>query len=235
MMSTFALLAVLGNAALAGDDKALEEALDRFKKAYANPSAAARAAAVSELGKTQHEKIVSRLAGFLTSDAPPVRRAAALGLGDFKDYKRLAAPMLMSAIAPNQKEVDVVEAIFQGLGKLDDETTLPTIHRYFEDKNAKIASAALLAAGEIRHVSSVEPILALMKDYEKIEERSKNGGGGGVGVGVPGGGDDPRTKLAKDVLPSTLKAMQAIAKEKYTTTKEWSIWWNKYKATFKTE
>jgi hypothetical protein len=232
-MSTLAWLALFGSAALAGDDKALEEALDRFKKAYANPSAAARAAAVSELSKTQHEKIVARLAGFLTSDAPPVRRAAALGLGDFKDYKKMAAPMLMSAIAPNQKEVDVVEAIFQGLGKLDDETTLPTIHRYFEDKHAKIASAALLAAGEIRHVSSVDPILALMKDYEKIEERSK-GGGGGVG-GLPGGGEDPRTKLAKDVLPATIKAMQAIAKEKYTTTKEWNIWWNKYKATFKTD
>ena len=40
-------------------------------------------------------------------------------------------------------------------------------------------------------------------------------------------------KLAKDVLPITVKAMQKISGEKWTTVKEWEIWWSKHKATFK--
>jgi hypothetical protein len=129
-----------------------------------------------------------------------------------------------------------MEAIFKGLGKLDDEAALGTIHNYFDDKEEIIAKAAILSAGEIRAVSSMDPLIALMKKYEKIEEQAKKGGGGGGGYGginVPNGGDDPKLKLAKDVLPTIIKGLQMVAQEKWATPKEWEIWWNKNKATFK--
>jgi hypothetical protein len=65
------------------------------------------------------------------------------------------------------------------------------------------------------------------------QERGQEGGGGSYGVNVPVGGDDPKGKLAKDVLPTIIKGLQKIANEKWATTKEWEIWWNKNKATFK--
>ncbi len=224
-------------AAFAGDEKELEEALDRFKKGMSNPSGPARAAAVAELAKTPHEKTAARLGNLLGADVPAVRKAAAQGLGGFKDYKKVAVPMLIGSIGPNIKEPEVVEAIFQGLGELNDESALFTAHRYFEDKEAKIASAALLAAGKIagshKIPGTVDLILDLMKKYDKID--SQKDGGGAYGTNIPGGGDDPKRKLAKDVLPNVIKAMQIVAKEKYTTYKEWQIWWNKYKPTFKPE
>jgi HEAT repeat protein len=128
-----------------------------------------------------------------------------------------------------------MEAIFKGLGKLDDEAALSTIHNYFDDKDKDVAKAAILSAGEIRAVSSMDPLIALMKKYEKLEEQAKKSGGGGGygGINVPNGGADPKLQLAKDVLPTIIKGLQMIAQEKWATTKEWEIWWNKNKATFK--
>lgn len=222
--------------AWAGDDKETEEALAKFKKGMSNSSAPARATAVTELAATKTEKIASTLGGLLGADTEPVRKAAALGLGGFTDFKKKVTPMLLAGLNANQGEPKVQEAIFQALGKLDDDTALSTIHSYFEDKDATVASAALMSAAEIRNVSSVDLIINVMKKYEKINDQAKNGGAGTGGYGgynVPGGGDDPKSKLAKEVLPATVKAMQKISGEKWATAKEWQIWWSKHKATFK--
>jgi HEAT repeat protein len=238
MSKSLLILAFLGSAfapAWAGDD-AVDEALKKFKKDMATPSAPARASAVTELANTKSEKTAAALGALLGQDTEPVRKAAALGLGGFSDYKKKAVPILLAGLSVNASEPKVMEAIFQALGKLDDDSALPTIHRYFEDKDAVTASAALMAAAEIRSVTSVDLIIELMKKYEKIEAASKNGGGGGYGLNIPGGnGSDPKVKLAKDVLPATVKAMQKISGDKWTTTKEWEIWWSKHKATFKIE
>ena len=213
------------------DDKAAEDALDRFRQAYRNPSAPARAAAVSELGRTPHDKTLVQLVGILSGEVPIVKAAAARALGGFADHKRKAVPILLASLGPNGKETDVQVAIFEALGKLDDENALRVIHRHFEDKDGKVAAAALMAAGEIRTVSSIDLILKEMEECEKINKQSSGGGG----PGVPGGGSDPRKDRAKVVLPASIKAMQAISKEKWTTPEEWRIWWSRRRATFKLE
>ena len=223
--------------AWAGDDKEVEDALHAFKKGMSNPSAPARASAVAELANTKAEKIALTLGNLLLGDAEPVRIAAADGLGGFRDYKKVATPMLVAALGPNAKESKVLEAIFRGLGKLGDDTALSTIHKYFDDKEALVANAALMSAADIRSVSSIDLIIDLMKKYEKIENQASKGGGYGVpGVNVPGGaGNDPKLMLAKAVRPTLIKAMQTITREKWTTVKEWEIWWSRYKATFKVD
>jgi HEAT repeat protein len=201
----------------------------------ANPSAPARAAAAADLARTPFEKGALALGNLLGSDADAVRIAAAEGLGNFKDFKKVATPMLLAGLNANAKDPKVQEAIFKGLGKLDDDAALSTIHQYFDDKDATVAKAAILSAAEIRSASSMDPLIALMKKYEKIEEQAKKSGGGGGygGINVPNGGDDPKLKLAKDVLPTIIKGLQMVAQEKWATPKEWEIWWNKNKATFK--
>jgi HEAT repeat protein len=222
--------------ARAGDDPSVEEALKKFKKDIRKPEANDRASAVSELAETKSEKTASALGGLLGQDVEPVRKAAAAGLGGFSDYKKKVVPLLLAGLSVNASEPKVMESIFQALGKLDDDSALPTIHRYFEDKEAVTAGAALMSAAEIRNVSSVSLIIELMKKYEKIEAASKSGNNGGYSLGIPGGGDkDPKTTLAKDVLPMTIKAMQKISGEKWATAKEWELWWSKHKATFKIE
>jgi HEAT repeat protein len=216
--------------ARADDNKEVEESLIRFKKGMANPSAPARAAAVADLARTPSEKAAVAIGSLLGSEADAVKIAAGEGLGNFTDYKKVVTPLLLAGLNSNAKEFKVLEAIFKGLGKLGDPESLKTIHGYFDDKEADVAKAALMSAAEIRNVSSIDLMISLMKKYEKIDEQAKKSSGG---YGVPYGGTDPKQKLAKDVLPTIIKALQTITHEKWATTKEWEIWWNKYKATFK--
>lgn len=218
-------------AALAGDKEA-DEALARFKTSYASPNAVARSAAVSELARTQHEKILARLAGILGSEAKEVKAAAAKGLGGFKDFKKQALGVLAASIAPNEKEPEVQAAIYEALGVLDDPAALPALHKGFEDKDGKVAAAAILAAAAIASAVSVDAILKEFEDAEKINKQP--GGGGGVpGVNIPGGGAASPAKVrAKDVAKACNKAMQIVSKEKYTTLPEWKIWWSRKRATF---
>ena len=231
------LNAIILLALAVGDDKAADEALERFNTAMNGASAASRAWAVTELSRTPHEKTLVRLAAILASEEMPVRIAAAKGIGNFTDYRKKAAPVLLDALnGTNKDTVDLAIAIYDGLGKLGDPSTLGTIHPHFDDKDAKVAKAALLAAGDIKQSQSIDPIIELMKRYEKITGQDKNSkkaknDGGGV-VSLPGGGDDPQKKLAQDVLPTTIKALTALTKEKWTTSQEWIIWWGKHKGDF---
>ncbi len=211
-------------ASLAADDKEVDAAIERFKASYRNESATARSLAVAELCKTPHERTLARVAPMLTGEVKDVRIAAAKGLGGFVDYKKQVMPILIGSIAPNDKEPDVVAAIFEGLGILKDENSLPTIHKFFEDKDSKIANAAIAAAGAIRHVSSIDPIIELVKEYEKNAKAVSAGGAAGLPAA-----DDKKKKLAQAVLPATVKAMKAITKEKWSTTGEWVIWWGRRK------
>lgn len=232
-IATLGLLAALVSPAWAGDTKEEQEALKAFNKAMQNPSPAARASACADLARTPFDKAAITLGNVLNTEADTVRIAAAEALGGFKEYKKIATPLLLAGLNANAKEPKVVEAIFKGLGKLGDESALPTIHNYFDDKDAAIANASILSAGAIGKVASMDPLMALLKKYEKIDEQAKKGGGGGYGVNVPYAGDDPKSKLAKDVLPTIIKGLQMIANEKWATAKEWEIWWNRNKATFK--
>lgn len=222
--------------AWAGDDKEVDEAMDKFKKGMANPSAPSRASAVTELAAVKSETTAKKLGQFLMIDAEPVRKAAAAGLAGFTDYKKIVTPMLLAGLNVNygQKEYKVVEAICQALGKLDDHIALSTLHRFFEDKDPVVACAAIAAAAEIRHISSIDLLIEVMKKYEKIIDNSKSAPAG-YGVNIPNGGTDPKVVLAKAVAPVLIKGMQTISGDKWTTAKEWEIWWSKRKATFKIE
>lgn len=214
------------------DDKAADEALARFKTSYASPTPVARAAAVAELARTQHEKILARLAGILGSEAKEVKAAAARGLGGFSEFKKQALGILGASIAPNEKEPEVQAAIYEALGKLDDAGALPALHKGFEDKDGKVASAAILAAAAIRQSASVDLILKEFEDADKINKQPA-GGGSVPGFSVPGGGGtDPAKARAKEVAKACNKAMQLISKEKYTTLPEWKIWWSRRRAAF---
>jgi hypothetical protein len=215
------------------EDAAVKEALERFKQAMKGATPAAQAAAIQELSRTPHELTLKKIVPFLVDGAKQARCAAGAGLGNFTDYKKLATPMLLNALSagPNLKEPDVLAAIYEGLGKLADPISFDTIHtRGFRHEQVNVAKAALAAAGTMRQKESMEPLIDLLKDIDKWIAK-KQAGPYRDAKGTPGDEGQAKTRL-EDIQKAVIKAIQDITKEKWTTTKEWQIWWDKHKANF---
>ncbi len=218
------------------DDKAAEEALERFRAEYKG-AAADRSAAVTALANTQHDKTLSRLGNILMGDPESsVRCVAARGIGTWKENKQKAAATLLNGLAANARITEVQVEIFKALGELGEAVAVPIVHASFKDKDSKVAKAAIECAGEIRSRDSIKPLI----DYlEVMERRRDSGGGGGVGGfgglpgGVGGGGDDPQVRRARELIPAINKSLQSITLERWSNPKDWEIWWKRNEATFK--
>lgn len=221
------------------DDKAVDEALDAFKTAMKSTSEADRVTAVNELAKVPHAKTLARLAALLNSEPPTVKIAAARGIAGFSALKAKASQVLIAAMGPNAKETNVLVALYEGLGKLDDPSSVSTIHRGFEEKEVVLVKAALQAAGAMGNPASIEPLIALLAKLEKILKAA--GGGVDVTAPVPGGGggtvtvrgDENGPKRAQELIPAINKALNEITRESNGSSETWSAWWAKHKSTFK--
>jgi len=226
------LHAALMLALLCQDDQAVKDALERFKQGMKANTAAGQAAAVTELSKTPHEKTFPKVAAFVMDGPKELRIAAAEGLGNFVDYKKLATPTLMQALnAPaNQKDIEVQAAIYKGLGKLADPTSLDTVHKGFRQEQMKPATAAIACAGAMRQKESMDALVALMNDCQKW---LKNKQSGPYKDDKGQNGDDNAIKTRVETIQKeVIKAFQAITKEKWTTAQEWDLWWMKHKGNF---
>src|SRR6185295_144266 len=148
-------------------------------------SEADRVAAVNELAKVHHAKTLARLSALLSSDGPSVRLAAAKGIAGFADLKKPAASALSGAMAPNARETTVHAGLYEALGKLEEPSSVPVLHRGFEEKETVVAKAAVAAAGQVGSASSIDPLIALLTRQEKVQ---KAGSGGGVDFTTPGTG-----------------------------------------------
>jgi hypothetical protein len=126
------------------------------------------------------------------------------------------------------------------LGKLEEPTSLPTLHRGFDEKEISVAKAAVLATGQVGSAASIDPLIALLAKLEKIQKA----GGGGVDFSTPGTGgatgqnftvrsDDSPAKRAQELIPAINKALNEITHESNGSLETWSAWWAKNKATFK--
>ncbi|HUR38547.1 MAG TPA: HEAT repeat domain-containing protein, partial [Planctomycetota bacterium] len=149
------------------DKAAVDEALKRFSKAFANPSPGARATAVLELSKTLHDKTLNRILPLVVSDVTEVRVAAAKALAEFGDWKKLVTPSLMAALKPNEKDLKVQEAIYITLGKLQDPVAISTVHGNFREPDVRVAKYAIGCAGSMRQKESMDALLELQKDVQK--------------------------------------------------------------------
>jgi hypothetical protein len=168
-----------------------------------------------------------------------VKIAAIRGISGFSALKAKASQVLIAAMGPNAKETNILVAIYEGLGKLDDPSALPTIHRGFEEKDVVLVKAALSAAGAMGNRESIEPLIALLTKLEKVQKSS--GGGVDVTAPVPGGGggsvtvrsNEDAPKRAQELIPLVNKALNEITRESNGSAETWNAWWAKHKATFK--
>ena len=210
----------------AQNDQAVADALTKFKAEYRGPSPTARAAAVTQLCLTPHEKTFSRLAPLLMAEVKEVRLAAIKGVSSFKDLKKKVTPALLQTLSATSKEPDVSAAILAALGKLEDETALPAIAARFRKEHITVAKAAVLAAGAIGKGDALRLLHELSQDIQKWE---KAGSGGGyyddAGVGEAAAQTARITALKAELI----KAFQILSKEEWTTLQEWEVWHRRHK------
>jgi HEAT repeat protein len=225
-----ALLALILLVQAADDKAAVDEAIKKFAKAFSNPSASARAAAVTELSGTQHDKTLNRILPLLSSDVTDVRVNAAEALAKFGDWKKIVTPALMDAVKFNLKDSKVEAAIFKTLGKLADPIALPIVHGNFKEPDFRIASAAVACAGDMRQKESMDALLELQKEVQTWLKHKQSGPYRDE-KGQQGNEGD-FTKRLNELQKEIIKAYQTITKEKWATANEWEIWWGKKKATF---
>lgn len=224
----FLVLATTASAQV--DEKAVEEAVGRFKKGMANPNASARASAIAELSRTPHDKTFKIIAPYLTSDVKDVRKSAAKGMALFGDWKKVAIPTLIGALQPNKKEPEVQVEIFGALGKLADPTSLPAVHAAFKEDDVRVARAAIACAGDMRIRESIDALLDLQKEIQKW---LKNNQGGPYRDERGQKGDDNACRgRLESIQAEILKAFKEITLERWASAPEWEIWWSKKKATF---
>ena len=155
------------------DDAAATTALETFNKTWSKDKTSdGRAAGVTDLAKTPHEKVCSKLSSLLTSEDKMVRLAAAPGLGTFTstpELKKSAGKALCNGLTAgaNSNDPDVKIAILTALGALNDETTANKVKDHFDDKDNKVALAAVTAAGLIKSKALVEPLIEVLKECEQ--------------------------------------------------------------------
>ncbi len=213
------------------------EALKKFDAAYKSKDAAARAAAVTELAKTDHEKVLAKLAKLLAVDAKEVRLAAAAGLGivrETQDHNKKEITALTKGIVPNHAEREVVLAIVVSLDKFSDGLGLSILHQHFPSPDIPVAKTAVEAAGELRKKESISVLIAFAKWLDAAARDATNVGPGGrvvTGGGLPGvggtAGDPEAPKRARTLSPVVTKTLESLTKKSFKTPAEWEAWWKR--------
>lgn len=225
-----ALLALVLLFQAADDKAAVDAAIKNFNKSVANPSPDARASAILELSKTLHDRTLKAIMPYLNQDVSKVRQSAAKALADFGDWKKIVTPTLAAALQSNEKDPLVQVAILEAIGKLKDPASLNTVHGNFRDADARVAKAAIGAAGTMRHKESMDALVEVQKDVQKWI-KNKQAGPYRDDKGQPGD-EAAATGRLNDIQKTIIKAFQDITREKWATANEWEIWWGKKKATF---
>ena len=223
-MTLVALALMMGLA----DDKEADEAIHTFRLAMKSPEVTVRVAAVGELGKCKHEKVVKVLALCLIVDDKAVRIQAAGALGRIEVKKPQVCGLLSDALETNAKLPEVQTALLAALTDLREEAALSPAYRYMDDKNAKVAESAIDIMGVVRSRGSIEPLIKLMKKLVHSGEGYNSGDGN---LDVPA--DEQLRQRARQLQSAAGKALQSITGEKWNTVQEWEAWWKRNAATFK--
>ena len=103
------------------------------------------------------------------------------------------------------------------------------IHAGFRDPQIRVAKAALTAAGLYRAKESLDVLFDLMTEVQTWLK--KNQGGGYIDGAGPGENAARKARL-EDLNKAIIATFQAITKEKWTTVKEWEVWYRRFRPDF---
>ena len=232
------MLTVVFALACSFQDDDVASAIAKFKADMAKAKGPAdQSTAFYELGRTQDEKTLAILTPYVTGPEG-LRKPAIFALSGFYEHQKKVVPILLKSLQVNQTDSIAVSAALEGLGKIGDETVVPTLHKYFADKTMFVAKAAIASTGRIRHVSSIEPLIQALKAQEKA---LANAGSGSVGPVIPSptrGSIKPDGSIrynAEKLQAEANASLNKITLQDFKTSADWQKWWDASKATFQVE
>lgn len=189
-------------------DKDGEAAVRKLKEECAKGTIEGRIAAIQEAVKTEHEKVLKAIGEMLTTDADPVRVAAANALGN-ADHPA-SADALAAAVLPNLRREEVLPAILKALAELGWQTPAGRLN----DLLSKVGEADIRAAlpniidtlGKLGSPSSVDPLIDLLMKLENGGRRN------------PWPNEGPMRREAE-------QALRSITGMDFRRAVDWGPWW----------
>jgi len=235
-MAAFALILALALT----DEKEASEALSKFNTVFKSKEVDARVAAVTELAKTQHEKVYTKLGSLLLTDVREVRIAAAKGLGGAEEHKKKVTSYFLNGFLANAADLTVEAAIIESMETLQAGLGRQALESYFKSADIATAKIAIETAGELRKKEYIGSLIELDKYLETKAKEYLSAGPkakGFVGKGLPGDQgttvDSDAPKRQKALSPVIDKVLGALTGQKLSTPQEWDDWWRKNASTFK--
>lgn len=232
----FVLFLVLpGSAFSQATEEEAKEAIKKFKEALKKCKEESDfVSALNDLGAVQHAKVLAELKPWMTKlPSNEIRLAAAENLSQYKKSKE-AAEAILTALAA-QKDKDVASKFISYAADTECKDIASKLCALFRSKEVDYAREAVDGCGKIKSKACIDPLIKLVMELEDVEEN--NNGAGQPNMPGPGTGgqgqEDERVKRKRELLQPALGALRAITDEKWVKGKEWLIWWNKNKATFK--
>lgn len=201
--------------------------------------------AVRTLGQTVHPKTQAVLVPLVTEGRGPVstRIVAALVLANFgkidgtpealiKAYQRLCQN---SETRMSSRPVRI--QIVQSLGELKAESAAGLINSAILDKDPWIARAGAKAAGRLRGISAIDPLIKRLQYLESqgdkpsdVPDPSKDG----RAPSDPGDNIDRHQKSERQVLQAPIhEALHAITRQRQTCAETWAKWWAQNRKDYK--
>jgi HEAT repeat protein len=199
--------------AQADDAKAIEE----FRAAYKSADEDARVRAVDLLAGRGGAKAIPVLSELLGSGTERVRVSAARAIGAYDDAAAVEA--VGRALETNAKSTKIVDALVRALEEIDRESGAALLHALLRkhDKPEMFDAVAgvLRTIGKIGSVTSVEPLLDLLRHAEKESADTKMEDG----RIIPGSARHVELQLAIQ------KSLRDVTGGRETRAKLWDAWW----------
>lgn len=233
-------------------DGEAEAAVEAFKTAFSRPEATEddRVLAIRTLGQTVHPVTFAVLAPLMTerSASAPIRIAAALVLADFRAVDEAPGALVKAYRDPanaNPAMRAVRIRILQTLGALEEVSAAGLINAAILDRDPWIARAAARAAGKIRHVSSIDPLIRRLSLLESKEGNRPVSGEDPVPDPTKGKsdprpkgndkyGDEGAQRTERHVVQASVQdALVSITRQRQSCAENWAKWWAQARRDFK--
>ncbi len=201
-------------------EEAVKEALEAFKKSIrAAKSVGDRVKTVQMLGAAERDAKIAAELGRLAGDAESVRIAAMEALAKYR-RDAAAAQALLRMLPLHARSGSMLAKNLEALGGVGHESVVPVLARHVEEKEARVAVAAIRALGETGAVAAIPLLVEVWERMEKEKTR----------------GDDPKRaaeERLKDVEPALQEALAVLTGKASGTCPDYRSWWAENRATFR--
>jgi len=221
-----------------------DAAIAEFKRNFYRPGSTEDelVLAVRTLGQTPHVKTLAVLIPLVQEDRNPnstrpvaTRIAAALVLAGFGKVEGTSEALIKTYNLCSTRGVSrpVRIQIIQTLGELKADDAAGLINAAILDRDAWIARAAVKAAGRLRGISAIDPLIRRLQFVEKKD-------GEKPASDVPDPSRDPNDTIERhrrserQVLEAPLhEALNSITRLRHSCAETWAKWWAQARKDYK--